>query len=548
MKLNYASTGDVQFFSTHSTLVDPTNGVVTNGLTLSGTTSDIILNASSGTSGNCLTSAGAGATPTWGSCGGGGTNGTKVYTSNQTASTADSGYLVQMNCSGACAYNLPATQPSTTFQVSVQTIGSTNATIALGGPDTFNGVASAPVLNQYRTIGIRANTVTSTDYVGDAPLVAGSNITLTPASNGLTVTASSTAGTALSSITAATTSNTAANGNNPQVWNWAQTTNSQTAFSIGETTAATGTSDQEVAISTAAGSTAVPLTVSNSLTGAQTVPALSITPTWNTTGVLDGALNINVTDTASGTGSLLFDVKNSGTSQFSVSKTGVTTSPTLTATTVFNIGSNWEFTNAARLMANTVYDKWTSNTSDGGTVDTIAGRAAANIWGVAAGTTPPSSVATSTGGVAAVTHYLGATGVAGSAIFGNATSGTVTLNTVTGALGSVTVSLPATTGTVALTSQLDLSISPVALPTSSIGANTCTAATGSPFTATGVTTSMVVVPGFASDPSAVVGYGSSGGLSVNAYPAANAVNVKVCNSTASPITPGALTVNIRIIQ
>ena len=47
------------------------------------------------------------------------------------------------------------------------------------------------------------------------------------------------------------------------------------------------------------------------------------------------------------------------------------------------------------------------------------------------------------------TPTLGASGTLGSLAFGNATSGTVTLNTVTGALGSVTASLPANTGTLA---------------------------------------------------------------------------------------------------
>lgn len=46
---------------------------------------------------------------------------------------------------------------------------------------------------------------------------------------------------------------------------------------------------------------------------------------------------------------------------------------------------------------------------------------------------------------------LGASGTAGSLAVGNATSGTVTLNTVAGALGSVTASLPANTGTIAET-------------------------------------------------------------------------------------------------
>lgn len=43
---------------------------------------------------------------------------------------------------------------------------------------------------------------------------------------------------------------------------------------------------------------------------------------------------------------------------------------------------------------------------------------------------------------------LGASGTAGSVAMGNATSGTVTLQPVTGALGTVTASLPANTGTI----------------------------------------------------------------------------------------------------
>lgn len=72
---------------------------------------------------------------------------------------------------------------------------------------------------------------------------------------------------ALSAITAATASNTIANGNFPQVWNFAQTTNSQTAFAFGETTAATGTSDIELAVSTLTTSTAIPFQVSQGANG-----------------------------------------------------------------------------------------------------------------------------------------------------------------------------------------------------------------------------------------------------------------------------------------
>lgn len=138
------------------------------------------------------------------------------------------------------------------------------------------------------------------------------------------------ASTALSSVTAAAGANTIANGNNgAQIWNWAQTTAGQVAFTFGETTAATSTGvPYELRATTLAGSTATPLKVDNSLTGSQTLPTLSILPTWNTTGVVDAALLINATNTASGTASLLIDAQIGGTSQFKVDKAGNVTALT----------------------------------------------------------------------------------------------------------------------------------------------------------------------------------------------------------------------------
>ena len=145
---------------------------------------------------------------------------------------------------------------------------------------------------------------------------------------------------ALSSITAATGANTIANGNNgAQVWNWAQTTNNQTAFTFGETSAATGSGDQEVLISTLAGSTAPPLTIKDSLNGAQTVPALQVLPTWNTSGVVDAGIFENVTNTGSGTGSKLIDLQVGGVSEFNVDKTGNATGVTLTASGSVVVGT-----------------------------------------------------------------------------------------------------------------------------------------------------------------------------------------------------------------
>lgn len=135
------------------------------------------------------------------------------------------------------------------------------------------------------------------------------------------------ASSSLSAITPATATNTIANGNfGGQVWNFAQTTNSQTAFTVGETTAATGSSDLEMAIITLAGSTAIPLTITDSLTGSQILPALFISPTWNTSGVVDAAIKVNVVNTASGAGSLLADLQIGGTSEWKVDKAGNQTS------------------------------------------------------------------------------------------------------------------------------------------------------------------------------------------------------------------------------
>lgn len=133
---------------------------------------------------------------------------------------------------------------------------------------------------------------------------------------------------ALSGITAATAPTTLANGNNGlQIWNWAPTTN-QNQFQFGETTAATsGTLGSQYILSakTLLGSTAVPLGIISSINGSQTLPSLHITPTWNTTGVVDAAILVNVTNTASGAASKLADFQIATVSQWNVDKAGVST-------------------------------------------------------------------------------------------------------------------------------------------------------------------------------------------------------------------------------
>lgn len=82
----------------------------------------------------------------------------------------------------------------------------------------------------------------------------------------------------------------------------------------------------------------------------------------------------------------------------------------------------------------------------------------------------------------------------------------------------------------------------VTLPTSSIGANTCTSPTTA--TMTGVATTSAFRTAFASNPNAVNGWGATGGLTFTAWPTSNTLNWSVCNQTGSAITPGAMNLNV----
>lgn len=64
------------------------------------------------------------------------------------------------------------------------------------------------------------------------------------------------------------------------------------------------------------------LTLSSSLTGSQATNGLSITPTWNTTGN-PVALSVNITNTASGTASKLFDFQTNSVSKLSLTPGGL---------------------------------------------------------------------------------------------------------------------------------------------------------------------------------------------------------------------------------
>lgn len=93
----------------------------------------------------------------------------------------------------------------------------------------------------------------------------------------------------------------------------------------------------------------------------------------------------------------------------------------------------------------------------------------------------------------------------------------------------------------------------IASGTSAMGTGAITSATCATVvttTATNTATTDVVSWGFNGDPTAVTGYipATAGMLTIIAYPSSGNVNFKVCNDTAGSVTPGAITLNWRVVR
>lgn len=87
-----------------------------------------------------------------------------------------------------------------------------------------------------------------------------------------------------------------------------------------------------------------------------------------------------------------------------------------------------------------------------------------------------------------------------------------------------------------------------AMGTGAITSATC--ATVVTVSATNVATTDTVLASFNGDPTAVTGYvpATAGMLTIIGYPTSGNVNFKVCNNTSGSITPGALTLNWRVVR
>lgn len=125
-------------------------------------------------------------------------------------------------------------------------------------------------------------------------------------------------------------------------------------------------------------------------------------------------------------------------------------------------------------------------------------------------------------------------------------SGTVTSIATTSPITGGTITNTGTIG--CATCTITIASGTSALGTSAITSGAC--ATVVTTSATGTATTDVVPWGFNADPTAITGYSPSvnGMLTIIAYPTANNVNFKVCNNTSASVTPGAVTLNWRIVR
>lgn len=193
-------------------------------------------------------------------------------------------------------------------------------------------------------------------------------------------------------------------------------------------------------------------------------------------------------------------------------------------------------------LTNKTYD--TAGTGNSFLINGLAATANTGTGAVARAAGP--TFTTPTLGVATATTLNGNTFTTGTYTLTGTASKTLNFTntiTLTGTDSSV-YTFPTATATIPQTVASGTS----ALGTGAISSATC--ATVVTTTATGTATTDTITAGFNSDPTGVTGYTpvTSGALTIFTYPSANNVNFKVCNLTSSSITPGAITLNWRVVR
>lgn len=207
---------------------------------------------------------------------------------------------------------------------------------------------------------------------------------------------------------------------------------------------------------------------------------------------------------------------------------------------------------ASQAFTNKTYNgnTWTAGT---GTLTiaagkTLTGNSSLTLAGVDAKTLTVNNSLTLSGTDAkalVLTNGLTVSGNDGTLSFG-AASKTLTVNNSIGLTGTdaAVYTFPNATSTIPRV----VASGAKALATSAISSAACSSAQTD--TATGTLTTDAIIASFNADPTAVTGYVAltSGMLTIFVYPTADTVNFKVCNQTAASITPGAVTINWRVVR
>jgi hypothetical protein len=410
--------------------------------------------------------------------------------------------------------------------------------------------------------------------------------------SGVPAWSASAGGVALSAVTAATGSNTLANGNNPQVWNWAQTSASQSAFTFGETTAATGSGDIELNVKTLNTSTAIPFQVTaQGTTVGWNISTAGLLEPLSTGALATGGTAHGFTLSEGATTAIASLVCASNTVPLGAGSSADPTCGTVPNAALSNSSVTFNTVAVALgasgnisldLITNPAASK--TFTFPGAGVLTISGTApsssggagtnAGTLFGVTAvvgGATTGSATTAGSGSAISLIGGAGGSGAGGTnaiggagggftftAGAGGASSGTAVNSNgggfafTTGAAGTGGSGTAGTAGTFTINGNpatVTIGSGTFTLGTSAISSGAC--ATVVTVSATGVATTDVLSVGFNSDPTAVTGYGASATgavLTIYPYPTANNVSVKVCNSSSGSITPGAMTLNWKVTR
>lgn len=190
---------------------------------------------------------------------------------------------------------------------------------------------------------------------------------------------------------------------------------------------------------------------------------------------------------------------------------------------------------------------WVAQASGSGTVTSV-GWTGGIVSVATATTTPAFTIAGTSGGIpyfSSASTWASSAALAANAIVVGGGAGAAPATVATGS--GIITALGINTGSAGAPSIL-IASGTSALGTSAIASAAC--ATVVTTAATGVATTDVITAGFNGDPTGVTGYAAStsGMLTIVVYPSANNVNFKVCNNTGASITPGAITLNWRVVR